>query len=338
MGGAQSISQEISSNLTVQMQQTVSDSVQSNCDLVMSSSIIASGNSACKYDEIDIKQRTNCSISSVQTALAETLTEQKLRDQINLAMQQTTQNLSLNVTSQSGDQMIKTTSDLITNIRTDIMQQSSVSAYMDANVVCKDSATATYGKISINQASDITQKLVQNAVTKTRSMQTLSQMLAADSKQTVKDAILGIIVALALIMVLFVGGPAIGGLLVAGKATGFVFDTLTKTPETKMLLVAIIFMLVLLYVSADCNGSFPVYRFSVPPTFVRNLPTKIGGPKIPALFTLGIVPSFCRGSKDKTGQRKLYKARMYVAYIIITSIFAASMFRLYQETKIPSIP
>lgn len=336
MGGAQSISQEITSNLTVQLQQTVTNSVKADCDLVMTSSIIASGNSACKYDEIDINQRTNCSISSVQSALAETMTEQKLREQIQLAMEQTTQNLSLNVTSQSSDQMIKTTTDLITNLRTDITNQSSVSAYMDANVVCKDSAAAQYGKVSINQASDITQQLVQNAVTKTTSMQTLTQMLAADSKQTVKDAILGIILALALIMILFVGGPAIGGLVVAGKATGFVFDTLTKTPETKMLLVAIIFMLVLLYISADCNGSFPVYRLSVPPSFVRNLPTKIGGPRIPALFTMGIVPSFCRGSKNDKGERKLYKARMYVAYAIVVMIFAASMFRLFQETKIPT--
>lgn len=290
-----------------------------------SNTFISRDNCTLTLDNVSIEQRTNINSSTLQSTMVSTFDQKKLESSIKTAMEQTTQNLSLNVTSQRSKQVIKASTELATNLRQNIVSQNSASNYLSNDFLCEGNSEQTHKNLSIKQSYDLIQKVVQDTVSQTKSVQELSQTLAADAKQTVENGLLGIILAVALVMVLFFGGPAIMGLVVAGKTTGFVFNTLSKTPETKMLLVALIFGLVLLYISADCGGSFPVYRLGLPPRFVLNL---IPGVKIKPLLTLNIVPSFCRGAEDENGDRPLHKTRMYVAYGVVCTLFAVAMLRL----------
>lgn len=290
-----------------------------------SNTFIAHDNCVMTLENVSINQITNISSKSLQNAMVDQNFQEKLYSSIKSAMEQTTQNLSLNVTSQRSKQIIKAATELTTNLKTSITNENFASNYLSNDFLCDGDAKATFKNLSINQSYDLIQTLVQDAASKTASVQDLSQSLAADAKQTVQNGLLGVILAVALVMVLFFGGPAIMGLVVAGKTTGFIFNTLSKTPETKMLLVALIFGLVLLYVSADCGGSFPVYRLGLPPRFILNM---IPGVKIKPLVTLSIVPSFCRGAEDKDGKRPLLKTRMYIAYGVVCLLFAVAMLRL----------
>ena len=297
-----------------------------------SNTFIARDNCTMNLSNVSINQRTNIKSSTLQSTMVSTFDQKKLESSIKSAMEQTTQNLSLNITSQRSKQVIKATTELATNLRQNIVSRNSASNYLSNDFLCESAADMNVKNLSIDQSYDLIQKVVQDTVSKTKSVQELSQSLAADAKQTVENGLLGIILAIALVMVLFVGGPAIMGLVVAGKTTGFIFNTLSKTPETKMLLVALIFGLVLLYISADCGGSFPVYRLGLPPRFVLNL---IPGVKIKPFLTLSIVPSFCRGPEDENGERPLHKTRMYVAYGIVCTLFAIAMFRLSRAPAAP---
>lgn len=309
----------------MQMNSDIDYQTLANQNTGSSNTFIARDNCTMTLENVSINQRTNISSKSLQNALVTTNDQKKLESSIKSAMEQTTQNLSLNVTSQRSKQIIKAATELATNLRQNIVNQNSASNYLSNDFLCDGDAEATFKNLSINQSYDLIQTVVQDSVSKTASVQDLSQSLAADAKQTVQNGLLGVILALALVMVLFFGGPAILGLVVAGKTTGLIFNTLSKTPETKMLLVALIFGMVLLYVSADCGGSFPVFRLALPPRFILNL---IPGVKIKPLVTLSIVPSFCRGAEDKDGKRPLLKTRMYIAYGVVCTLFAVAMLRL----------
>lgn len=328
MGGAQSITNEISTNISELFKSSVTAEATSSVTANTGINIMADDNCVLNISDTTINQTTNINASVIASQLASASSSQNLTSEIQSAIEQTTQNISLSINDQQQRTITNVAESLATELKTKMTAAAMTSLFDTINIGCKGSATLNVRYLSINQINNVIQDVVQDVVVKNAGVQSLAQSLAISNKQTVKNGLLAVILAVALVMVLFFGGPAILGLVVAGETSSFVFKTLSKTPETKMLLVAIIFGLAALYVSADCGGSFPVYRLKLPPQFILNLINKLPGVKIKPFVTLGIVPSFCRGSPDKDGNRPVHKTRMFIAYGIIGTLFAIAMARL----------
>lgn len=318
----------------------------------MNQNIVASGNCHIKIGSYSGNLYAKVNASATQTALSKIVQDGEFDTKVKAAIDQTMQNLAVSPSAMISKSKVENYTEITKAIRQTVSQGQTMNTFINQNLICKDNASVDAGIMKQTAAVDIIANLVQVATTNNEQFDKVAQDIAAESKQTQKDAILGILLVMVVAMVLFFGGPAILGMVVVGKSTGFVFNTLSKTPSTKMLLVAIVFLLVLWYISSDCGGNFPIWRLELPPAFVRKIVP------IPRLVTLDILPSFCTYTKtqeardengkvkrDITGKIKRedvldedgnvkrfqYKTRKNVVYGVVTAIFVACMYRLYQE-------
>lgn len=352
-GGFSYAKQEIQNHLTASMTTDLRNTANNGITVNVDNSIVSSGD--CQNLKIDhYESNTYISINSAIThaALVTMVNKNDFEDKIKNAIEQTMQNVSVSPSAMISKSKTINTTSIQNSFKSVLSSQQTVDVAINNRVLC-NTGNVDIKFMKNSSVVDIIADLVQKATTNNQVINDVAQDIAAESKQTQKDAILGILLVTVVAMVLFFGGPAILGMVVVGESTGFVFNTLTKTPSTKMLLVAIVFLLVLWYISSDCGGNFPIWRFELPPAFVRKIVP------IPRLVTLDILPSFCTYTKtqavrDKDGnvvrdeitgkikredvldedgnvKRFQYKTRKNVVYGVVTAIFVACMYRLYQE-------
>ena len=352
-GGFSYTKQDIRNNLVASMTQEFTTKAEQNTSIVVDQSIVVSGDCHLKMAYYDGDGNLKVNSGMTQDTIRKMVQDGDFVKKIKAAVEQTMQNVSVSPSAMISKTNIENYTQIHQDMKDNVNASNFVQAFIDQSFVCNSTEGADVGIMKRSATVDILAHMVQTTTTNSEQFNKVAEAITAESKQTQKDAILGILLVTVVAMVLFFGGPAILGMVAVGKGTGFVVNTLTKTPSTKMLFVAIVFLLVLWYISSDCGGNFPIWRLELPPAFVRKIVP------IPRLVTLDILPSFCTYTKtqavrDKDGnvvrdeitgkimredvldedgnvKRFQYKTRKNVVYGVVTAIFVACMYRLYQE-------
>jgi hypothetical protein len=335
LGGFSYAKTSIQSSIAARMMQEITTTAGTHNLIDINQKIVSSGNCNMKIGYFSANANVGLSSQVTQTALTKVVQDSTFDQKVQAAVEQTEQSLSLSSNAKISKTRIDTSTSISKSIRQHVEANIDSSTFVDQGIECYG-GKMDIGYMRLNTVVNIIENLVQTSTNDNKQLNELSQEIAAKTKQTTKDAITGIILVACLAYVLFVGGPAIGVGLVVGKSANFAFDTLNRTPQTRMLMVAIIFMFFLWYISADCGGSFPLWNLEVPPNWIRTLPKKLSAgtiPNIPQLFSISIIPSFCTsGETDDDGNsKKVYEGRKKVAYGIVTAIFAGVMFVMMRD-------
>ena len=230
---------------------------------------------------------------------------------------------------QNTNQSIDEDTDAYKNFRSAVDQECNAQINQQNNVDMTGIMVTHEGHLAIHQknAGQILVNCLGKSDQFSKTVDKIAHSMEVEAKQTVEDSIMGILLAVALIMGLFILGPVIA----TGSATGLVFDNLLKTPSTRLMLVGVLYFGWILYVINDCHDKHPTWKFSVPPNFIRHI---IPGVTLPSFFTASIFPSFCtyKDDDDKTQESTSTK---YIVIAVSTVLFGFAAYRLIQATGAP---
>jgi hypothetical protein len=321
MGGAQSVKNNIASEISAKIVIDVSE--DSNIVQRVDQMQIININNCNVRGDVDMKQVARVDFTAFSSSVSNIDNQQTLTNNVTSAVEQTMQNFQLNLTGQQNATDIVSNSNIVTHIRNAVKQGCLSAASQSQTIQCKDSNID--GAIHMSQVSDMVMNCMLKNEQTSKSLDQITSTIMAENKQGIENGLLGIILAIALVMVIFALGPVI----VAGEATGYVFKTLAKTPSTRLILLFIVFGIWYLYVDSDCGGGQPVFNISFPPDFIREI---IPGVTIPYLFTIPFLPSWCT-VKDGEGGRKVRSGRKAVVFAITFLVFGTVGYNLVQATK-----